>query len=93
VLDEPEVRRLVLLCMPEAVEDELCLLEVMEAMRRMLLCMLEAAEGRLYLLKVLEMLGWLEVIRLCATPYAGRLWRVSSVWGRCRRRCAVCCSV
>ena len=34
----PELIRCVLRCMPEAVEGELCLLEVLEAMR----CMLEA---------------------------------------------------
>ena len=47
-----------LLCMPEAVEGELCLFEVLEVlkvggagvtegMRRMLLCMLEVVEGGL----------------------------------------------
>ena len=44
------MRRL-LLCMLEAVEGELCLLE---GMRRVLFCMLEAVEGVLCLLEALE---------------------------------------
>jgi len=53
VLEVPEVKRCVLLCMPEAVECGLCLLnvlgmlEVVEVMRRVLLRILGAAEGRL----------------------------------------------
>ena len=38
-----------LLCTLEAVEDELCLLEVTEVMGRGLLCMLEAMEGEVCL--------------------------------------------
>ena len=37
--------RRVLLCMLEAVEGEICLLDVLEVMRCVLLCMLEAVEG------------------------------------------------
>ena len=64
VLEVPEglelIRR-VLLCMLEAVEGELCLLEVLEVMRSMLLrSILDAAEGRLCSLEVLEVV---EVIR------------------------------
>ena len=43
--------RCVLLCMPEAVEGRICLLEVSEVIRGVLLCMLEAVEGRLCLLE------------------------------------------
>jgi len=51
-----DVRR-VLFCMLEAVERELCLLEVLdvlEVMLRVLLCILEAVEGRLYSLEVMR---------------------------------------
>src|SRR6266496_3891735 len=53
VSEVPEVMRGVLLCMLEAVEGGLCLLEAMEVlqvMRCVLLCTLDAAEGRLCLL-------------------------------------------
>ena len=91
----PEVIRCVLLCMLEAVEGELCLLEELDVMRCMLLCMpevpevmrcvlrctLEAREGGLYSLEVLEVLGVLEYSRRCAVlcPVCWRPWRVSSV--------------
>ncbi len=60
-----EVIRCVLLCMLEAVDGRLCLLEVLEAMRHVLLCMLEAAEGELRLLEVLEMLEAMRCVLLC----------------------------
>jgi len=60
------------LCMLEAVEGGLCLLEMLEAMRRVLLCALEAVEGRLCLLDVLEVMR-----RVLWRP-----WRVSSVCWR-----------
>ena len=44
--------RCVLLCMLEAVEGRLCLLEVPDAMLCVLLCMLEAVEGMRCLLEV-----------------------------------------
>ena len=44
----PEVMRRMLLSTLEAVEGELCLLEVLEMMHCMRLCMLEAVEGRLW---------------------------------------------
>jgi len=44
----------VLLCMLEAMEDELCLLEVPEVMCCVMLCIAEAAERGLCLLEVLE---------------------------------------
>ena len=56
VLEVPEVMRRMLLCMLEAVEGGLCLLNVLEVlevpgvpevMRCVLLCILEAVEGRL----------------------------------------------
>ena len=56
LLRMPEAMRCALLCMLEAVEDELYLLEVMEMMRRVLLCMLDAVEGGLY---------WLGCWRCC----------------------------
>jgi len=49
-----EVLRCVLLCMLEAVEGGLRLLEVPEVMRCVLLYMLEAVEGGRCMLKVLE---------------------------------------
>ena len=55
----PEAIRCVLLCMPEAEEGDLCLLEVLgvlEAMRCVLLCMPEAVEGRLCSMEVLEVM-------------------------------------
>src|SRR6266480_3295717 len=51
-----EVMRRVLLCMLEAVEGGLGVLEAPEAMRSVLLCMLEAMEGGLCLLETLEVL-------------------------------------
>ena len=50
-LEMLEGMRRVLLCMLEAVEDELCLLEVLEA-PAVMRCILEAVEGRLCLLEV-----------------------------------------
>src|SRR6266480_4528533 len=50
-----EVIRCVLLCMREALEGGLCLLEALEVMRRVL-CMLEGVEGELCLLEVLEVM-------------------------------------
>ena len=54
---EDEVMRRVLVCMLEAVEGELCLLEVLEvnAMRCALLCRLEAREGGLCLPAVIRL--------------------------------------
>ena len=52
-MEVSEVMRRVLLCMLEAVEGELCLLEVLgvlRVLRRVLLYMLEAVEGVLCLL-------------------------------------------
>ena len=62
VLHAPEMlegMRRVQLCMLEAVEGELCLLEVPEVIR----CVLEAVEGALCLLEVLEVLEMPEVMR------------------------------
>jgi len=50
-----------LLCMLEAVEGELGLLEVMKVMRCVLLCILEAVEGGL---------GSLEALEGCAVCYS-----------------------
>jgi len=50
VVEVPEVMRRVLLCMLEAVDGDLSLLEVLEVpavIRCVLLCTLEAVEGRL----------------------------------------------
>jgi len=63
--------RRVLLCVIEAVEGELCLLDVLEvkeATRCMLLCMLEAVEGGLCLLETLEVLEVLEVLEAMRLP-------------------------
>ena len=48
-LEMLEGMRRVLLCTLEAVECELCLMEVPERIRRVLLCMPEAVEGALCL--------------------------------------------
>ena len=59
LLEVPEVMRCVLLCMLEAVEGGLCLLEILEAPKVMccvLFCMLDAVEGGLSLLEVLEVM-------------------------------------
>src|SRR6266480_2450927 len=69
VLELLEVRRRLLLCMLEAVRDELCLLEVLEVsevtelIRCVLLCTLEAVEGRLCLPEVMDALELLDAIR------------------------------
>ena len=47
VPEVPEAMRCVLICMLEAVEGELYLLEAMDVMRCALLCILEAVEGTL----------------------------------------------
>ena len=76
VLDVPEVMRCVLLCMLEAVEGRLCLLEVLampdvldapDVTRGVLLCMFEAVEGGLCLLEVLEVMRY-----VLGTLYSGR---------------------
>jgi len=57
--------RCVLLCVQAAIDDELCLLEVLEVMevtRRALLCMLETAEGGFVLLEAPEVI---RCVRLC----------------------------
>jgi len=61
----------VLLCMLEAVEGRLCLLEVLEAMRRVLLCMLEDVEGGLCFREVSEVSGGAGGDAPCATLFAG----------------------
>jgi hypothetical protein len=78
------VRR-VLLYMLEAVEGELCLLEVLEVLdmleviRCVLLRMLEAVDGGLCLLEVLEVLEALEVPEvMCCVP----LCMLETVYGR-----------
>ena len=58
-----EVIRCVLFYVMEAVEGELCLLEVMEGMRRVLFRILETVECGVSLLGVLNVLEVLEVIR------------------------------
>jgi len=74
-LEMLEGMRRVLLCILEAVEGELCLvevvdvLEVVEVMLRVRFCMLEAVEGALCLLEVLEVPEKPEVMRFCL--YAG----------------------
>jgi len=63
-VDAPESMRRVLLCMPEAVEGELHLrevLEVPEVIRCVLLCILEVVEGKLCLPEASEVLEALEV--------------------------------
>src|SRR5690349_524311 len=72
-----EGMRCMLLCMLEAVEGEICLLEV-EVMRCSLLYILEAMEDWLCLLEALEVL---HVPRRCAVCYSvcWRLWMVCSV--------------
>ena len=79
-----EVMRGELLCTLEAVESELCLLEIPEVIRCVRLCMLEAVEGMLCSLEVLEVLEVLEGMRrvLLNTREAVE---VSSVCWRCRR--------
>jgi len=74
VLDVLEAMRCVLICMLEAVDGGLCLLEVMEVldlpevMCRVLLCMLKAVEGELCSLEVLKSP---EVMRCVLLSYAG----------------------
>ena len=72
-----EVMRCVLLSMLEAVDGELCLLEVMEVIRRKIFfCMPEASEV-LELLEAMEVLEALEMPEAlggdapCAAQYAG----------------------
>jgi|SRR6266480_2136629 len=68
VLDVPGMIRFVLLCMLEAVEGRLCLLEAPEAMRGVLLCSLEVLEVP-------------EVMR-CATLLAGGEARCATLFVR-----------
>ena len=84
MLEVAEVIRCVLLCMLEAVEGVLGLLEVLdmpEVIRCVLLCMQEDMEGVLCLLEMLEMR---EVMR-CVLSVCRRLWRVRSVCWTCPR--------
>ena len=81
-----EVMRCVLLCIPEAVEGGLRLLEVLEVsevleVMRCVLRMLEAVEGGLCLRSAAD--GGGDTPR--ATLYAQRPWRVTSVRWRCLR--------
>src|SRR5947207_4670344 len=94
--------------MPEAVEDELCLLEVLdvlnapEAMRCVLLWMLEAVDGGLCLREALEVLELLEVMRcvlLCMGGTGGDTL-CATLYAEgcggfeiCWRVCAACCSL
>jgi len=78
VLKVVEVIRCVLLCMPEAVEGTLYLLEVPEAMRwlepihRVLHCMLEAVEGGICLPEVPKVM---RCVLLCVLEAVeGGLW-------------------
>ena len=84
--------RCVLLCMPEAVERRLCLLEdlkvpeELDVIRCVLLCTLEDVERMLCLLEVLKMLDVLKVLELMccvlrATLEARRGQDFKSVWG------------
>ena len=68
-LEMLEGMRRVLLCMLEAVEGEICLLEVLEAMQCVLLCMLAVPEVmRCVLLCLLEALKALEVLEMLEVP-------------------------
>ncbi len=60
-----EVMRCVLLCMLEAVDGELYLLEVLEMICRALLCMLEVVEDELCLLEALEVSEVMRCVPLC----------------------------
>ena len=65
--------RCMLLCILEAVEGGLCLLEMLEVLE-VIHCVLEAMMGGLRLLKMLEMLEMIRCVLLCMW----RLWRADS---------------
>ncbi len=60
-------------------------LEVSEVMRRVLLCILKAVEGGFYVLEALEVPEVMRRVLLCTLEAV----ELSSVCGRCLRRCAV----
>lgn len=69
--DEVNVMRCVLLCMLEAADDGLCLLEVLEVVRGVPVCMLKAGCLR-------EAMEVLEVMcRVCSALW--RPWRMGSI--------------
>src|SRR6266480_716740 len=75
LLEVPEVKRCMLLCILEAVDNWLCLLEEFEApevMRCVLLCMLEAVDGRLCSLEAPEVMRCVLLCMLEAVD--GTLW-------------------
>ena len=83
MLEVPEEIRCVLLCMLEAVDGGLCLLE---AMRRVMLCMLEAVDGRHCSLEALEGQQWGGCVLLAGRVRGAgdaAVWRLGSVgWTR-----------
>ncbi len=86
-LEMLEGMRRVLLCMPEVVEGDLCLLELLEVlnvMRCVLFCILEGVEGRIHLLDVLEVLGVMRHVRLCMLEGVEGGSLCERCW-RCRR--------
>jgi len=88
-LEMLEGMRCMLLCMLEAVEGEICLLEV-EAIRCSLLYILEAMEDGLCLMEAVGGAACAEGDARCVTLYAGGCgWCALFAW----RRCAVCCFV